>query len=127
MDILQDIDLELLPSKTYRLVGNRILGTVDGPEAIKQAVDKILRTERYVYLIYNGDYGVELERFIGENFDFIKADLERTIEDALTADDRISGISDFEMEQTATNALGCKFTVNTIEGSYNQQQEVGIR
>ena len=127
MDILQDIDLELLPSKTYRLVGNRILGTVDGPEAIKQAVDKILRTERYVYLIYNGDYGVELERFIGENFDFIKADLERTIEDALTADDRISGISDFEMEQTATNASGCKFTVNTIEGSYNQQQEVGIR
>lgn len=34
---------------------------MDGMEAVKQAVYKILQTERYKYVIYDWNYGVELE------------------------------------------------------------------
>ena len=127
MNDLELLELEetFLPSQTYHVRNGRILGKVDGLDAVVQAVDKLLKTERFAYVIYQ-DYGVELERFIGQNFDFIQADLERTITDALLVDDRIEGISDFEMEQTKKDTLWCRFRVNTIEGSFITSTEVTI-
>ena len=61
---------------------------------------------------------------IGEESDFVMADLERTIEDALTSDDRIESISDFEIEQADKQTITCKFTVNTIAGAYAEVVEV---
>lgn len=123
-DLLEGLEEEMIPSKTFKIVGNRIQGLTDGLDAIRQTVDKILHTERFVYPIYSDNVGAELERFIGADYDFIEADLERTIEDALTADDRIEGITDFEMNQTASNTLACKFIVDTVEGLYAQETEV---
>jgi len=115
-----------LPSRTYHVHNGRIQGNIDGLGAIRQAVDKLLRTERFAYVIYSHNYGTEIERFKGENFDFVKADLERTIADALSADDRIEGISDFEMEQTERATLTCHFIVNTIEGAFLNEMEVTV-
>nr|WP_313785006.1 DUF2634 domain-containing protein [Paenibacillus larvae] len=39
---------------------------MDGLEAIRQAVHKILHTERYEHLIYSPDYGSELTGLIGQ-------------------------------------------------------------
>jgi len=115
---LETLETEMIPSKTYRIINGRIIGMIDGLESVVQAVDKILRTERFVYEIYGEEYGIELERFIGANFDFVKADLQRTIKDALFIDERIEDITDFEMEQVVPNTLKCRFTVNTIEGTF---------
>ena len=126
MEDLQFLELEetVLPSRTYHVKNGRILSQVDGLDSIVQAVDKLLKTERFAYVIYSQNYGVELERFIGQNFDFVKADLERTISDALLVDDRIDHIGDFEMEQTNGNTLSCRFMVNTIEGEFRSGTEV---
>lgn len=53
---------EQKPSLTWEmdLNSNRIKGKIDGIEAIKQAVEKILLTERYAYRIYSWNYGSEL-------------------------------------------------------------------
>lgn len=45
----QDFEITEQPTKTYRmnLESNRVRGYVDGQEAMKQAIFKILQTERY--------------------------------------------------------------------------------
>ena len=100
-EVISDYEDEMMSSKTYRLdpETKRITGYIDGVEAIRQYVYKVLSTERASFSIYGTDdginYGVELERFIGKSFSFIKSDIERTITDALMQDERILGIKDF--------------------------------
>jgi phage baseplate assembly protein W len=66
-DILEDLKETSEPSYTYRmdLETSRILNYCDNLEAIKQAIYKILNTERYDYPIYSQNYGIELEELIG--------------------------------------------------------------
>ena len=49
-------------TRTYKmdLETGRVTGYVDGTEAMRQAILKILLTERFAYLIYSWDYGIEL-------------------------------------------------------------------
>ena len=129
----QDIDLtnlevETRPSLTYRLdfERKRIGGMVDNEEAIMQLVMKILYTERYAYVIYSSDYGVELERLIGQEYDFIVSDLERTIKEALLVDDRILDVVDFETVKTGLDTMTAKFKVISILGDANIETEVQI-
>ncbi len=129
----QDIDLtnlevETQPSLTYRLdfERKRIGGMVDNEEAIMQLVMKILYTERYAYVIYSSDYGVELERLIGQDYDYIVSDLERTIKEALLVDDRILDIEEFEMEQTGLDTMNASFKVISILGELDFETEVII-
>jgi len=129
----QQVDLTNLevisqPSMTYKLdfERKRISGKIDNEEAIMQLVMKILYTERYAYVIYSSQYGVELDRLIGKDYDFIVSDLERTITEALLADDRILGITDFVAEQTAIDRMTATFTVNSVVGSVNINTEVII-
>jgi hypothetical protein len=129
----QQVDLTNLevvnqPSLTYKLdfERKRISGKIDNEEAIRQLVMKILYTERYAYVIYSSQYGVELDRLIGKDYDFIVSDLERTITEALLADDRILSITDFVAEQTAIDRMTATFTVNSVVGSVNINTEVII-
>ena len=116
------------PSLTYYLDMDkkRISGMIDNQEAIKQAVIKILNTERYAYVIYNSEYGVELERLVGADYDFIVSDLKRTISEALMADDRVLSISDFKIQKTGVDSLTASFTVNSVFGSDKISVEVQV-
>ena len=125
---LTNMEIENQPSLTYRLDFDRkrIGGKVDNEEAIMQLVMKILYTERYAYVIYSSQYGVELDRLIGQEYDFIISDLERTITEALLADDRILSIADFTTEQTAIDRMAVSFRVNSVVGATNISTEVQI-
>ncbi|SEN73442.1 Protein of unknown function [Amphibacillus marinus] len=120
----EEIEETLLPSRTYAVYNNRIIGTVDGIKAIRQAVEKILRTQLFNYEIYTETYGIESDRLIGQNFDFVRADIQRTIEDALLIDDRIEEINDFRIISETRNALAVGFTVLSIEGLFPIESEV---
>ncbi len=129
----QEVDLTNLEvvtqsSLTYRLdfERKRIGSKIDNEEAIMQMVMKILYTERYAYVIYSSQYGVELDRLIGQEYDFIISDLERTITEALLADDRILSITDFTTEQTAIDRMAVSFRVNSVVGATNISTEVQI-
>ena len=65
-EIIKQADM---PSKTYRIdfQTGRISGTVDGRDAMVQAIRKILQTERFQYLIYSWNYGMEWSRLIGKS------------------------------------------------------------
>lgn len=53
-----------MPNKSYRMkiADEKIVGNIDDLEAIAQACYKILNTERYQYVIYSWNYGIELHR-----------------------------------------------------------------
>ena len=125
---LTNLEVVSQPSLTYKLdfERKRISGKIDNEEAIRQLVMKILYTERYAYVIYSPQYGVELDRLMGKDYNFIVSDLERTITEALLADDRILSITDFVAEQTAIDRMTATFTVNSIVGSANINTEVKI-
>lgn len=114
-----------MPSLTYRIdpVSKRIVGMVDERDALLQAVDKILNTERYAYVIYSSQYGAELERLVGKPMDFVMADLPRVIEAALLTDDRIQGIKDYTAEISGSDLIAT-FTVVSFDGELIYTTEV---
>lgn len=108
---------EKMPSYTPKIdfERNRIMDTVDNIDAMEQAIYLILQTERYESIIYNWYYGVEFDTLIGKSRELITSELERRIKEALTEDDRINRISDFDIKFTSDKAI-VSFTVNTIFG-----------
>lgn len=119
---------EIIPTTTYQVSGGRIHGKIDGLSAMTQAIEKVLVTERFEDLIYRGIYGVEFDRLIGQSFDFIEADLSRTIQEALQVDDRILGVSNFRIDRDANlasnNEIHCFFEVETIHGIVHAERSL---
>ena len=73
----------------------------DGIDAIKVWIEKILRTEKGRYPIYdNTEYGCHLEDLIiGNSYtvEFIEAELKREIEDALKQNPQIKSVTNFKI------------------------------
>ena len=113
------------PSKTYRIVGDRIEGFCDGKQAVMQAIDLMLNTERWRHLIYSGDYGVELEELLGQSRGYLEADMERRFSEALAEDDRITGIRDFAMSFEGDRAV-ISFIAETVFGDAAIERGVEI-
>lgn len=124
---LEEVEISTQPSKTYNLDVDKkeIIGMTDEQQAVLQAVYLILSTERYVYPIYSHKYGVELENLIGMPRDYVTSELKHRIEEALTQDDRIEGVSDWHFEFVG-RIIKVKFAVNTIYGDINAEKEVNI-
>lgn len=95
------LDIEEIPTPTPRIIieKNRLMGSCDGLEAIKQAVYLILNVERYRYVIYSSNYGVEFDDLLGKPVPYVLPELKRRIEEALTQDDRITGVDGLSLRQ----------------------------
>ncbi len=114
-----------LPSKTYKMTEDRIAGFVDGLEAVKQAIYHILMVERYSCLIYDDNYGVELEQYIGQDMEFIEATIESTLKEALTYDLRITDVIVTDI-QKQENIVLIKFTVKSVYGDIQMEVNVNV-
>ncbi|MCB7082015.1 MAG: DUF2634 domain-containing protein [Acidaminococcus intestini] len=120
---------EKWPSKTYvmNIDGERITGTMtDDIEAVKQAIYKILNTERYQYPIYSWNYGVELADLFGKPIAYVLPEIPRRIKEALVADDRIIDATAFELSHDKRGNVLAKFKVITIFGNFDAGKEVRI-
>ena len=116
-----DITVKEQPTKTYKMElykGNYILGFVDSQKAMEQAIYKIIRTERYKYIIYSWNYGIELEDLFGMPVEYCVVELERRISEALLQDNRITTVHTFEFdtESERGTVLIKKFIAETIFG-----------
>ena len=114
------IEAEEQPSLTYRLdlESGRIVGFVDKLEAVNQAVKKAIITPRFKCLIYNNQYGSEVEEAIiskDASQEYINTGIEGFIKDALRRDTRIMSIYDFYVEFKEDKAY-VFFRVDTIFG-----------
>lgn len=126
-DLLQDFTFETLPSKTFKLSHNTltITGTVDEIQAVEQAVSLILNVERYQWLIYSWNYGVELHGLIGQPVDFCLPEIERRVKEALLQDDRITDVQNFAFKVNKKKVL-TTFMVVSIFGEIETEMAVEI-
>lgn len=110
------------PDLTYRMGESAIVGKItDRIESVKQSISHILSTERYSNPIYDDDYGVELEKYIGQDKGTVIADIENTLNEALTQDDRITKIKVNSItDGVESNSLVVEFTVYTIYGEIGE-------
>ena len=123
-----ELEVETMPSKQHKmdLDKNRIIGTCDTLEAVKQSIFKILNTERYSYLIYSWDYGIELTDLYGQSPVYVCSEIERRVKEALSQDDRITDITDFEFDISRKGVVSVTFTVHTFFGDLNEEMVVNI-
>jgi len=124
----QDIDTTnlIMSGLTYKVDWERgtIAGIIDGLDSLRQAVLKILTTERYRHLIYSNDYGTEYKEILGKDQLYVRAEIRRMITEALLQDDRIEQINDFLTIWNSGDDIRVSFTVQTIYGSFQINEEV---
>lgn len=130
--LTEELEEKSYAGKSYRVIitesqedYDRISGYVDDMEAIRQAIYLILSTERYEYIIYSWDYGVELKDLFGKPMSYIISELPRRITEALTTDNRIEDVTDFEFEHKG-KVLHTTFNVVTNIGNVETRLEVDI-
>ena len=116
------------PTLTYRMDREKeyIKGKTDDIEAMKQAVYKILMTERYGSIIYSGDYGIELADLFGQPVSYVCPELERRITEALLWDRRIESVDNFQFDLSKRGIVSVRFNVQTVFGSFETEREVNI-
>lgn len=105
------------PSKTYRLTGTRIGGIIDGQEAIEQFIWKAVTTAYQRYLIYDGQYGCELDNLIGATVtrELVDEEIPRVIREALMYDDRIDSVDGFVVRHEE-DKMYISFNVELVTG-----------
>lgn len=126
-DFESELEIEEQPSKTYKidLVRKRVIGYVDGREAIEQAIYKILATDRYEYLIYSWNYGAEIAQLFGQPIPYVYSELKRLITEALTHDERIEAVDAFLFSKNKSK-VSVEFVAHTVEGNIPAGIEVDV-
>ena len=106
------------PTLTYYwdIEKDHIRGYTDGQLAMKQAIFKILTTERYKWVIYSWNYGVELADLKGQPVTYCVPEIKRRVTEALLYDDRIEAVDGWEFDLTVRDLVQCKFVARTIFG-----------
>lgn len=117
-----DIEIVQQPSRTYRLdlKNGRVSGMTDGFDAVRQAVYKIIHTERFAYLIYDPSYGYEGRGLIGKDQLFVQSEIRRRVQEALLQDDRITGVEDLQIKFEGDEAR-VRFTVVSDYGTFDME------
>lgn len=124
---IQDVVFESQPDLTWWRDPdtNRIVGMADGHKAVAQAVEVMLLVERFRWQIYKPFFGMQWEGLLGQNPGYVAAELQRRIREAVTIDDRVTGISNFSYTISG-DTMTAEVTVNTVYGPLNQTVEVTL-
>jgi len=116
-------------TRTFRIdwENKRIIGTIDGLEALSQHCKKMLLTQRHKYLIYDDDIGSEHETLIGADVpeEYIESELPRMITDALIGDNRIVDIRDFVQEKHGDERI-VTFTIDSVYGEIEMEAGLSV-
>lgn len=124
---LIDSSTEAVPTKTPYIdwETGRMYGYVDGIEAMKQHVKKTLLTPRFKCIIYDNQYGSEVDNLIRGDMDYelIQVEAIRVIQDALLCDKRITDVYDFDFLQNKDD-MRVRFSVDTVYGTLHGQEVI---
>lgn len=127
--LIEDQDEEEVdePTLTFEVKNGRIRRKIDDYPAMVQAVDKILRTERFVWAIYDDQYGHDLETLIGKDMEYAKTEVDRMIKEALYDDDRVIDVKITEIKQISADSLSVSGVCSTVYGDISIETEVETR
>lgn len=112
-------------TKTYKLYPDKIQGNTDELDALRQAIYKVLSTEKYEHPIYSFSYGVDYASLIGKDRTYVQIELKRRIKECLLQDERITSVDNF-VYTIAGDEMLCEFEVQSIYGALTIQKEVTV-
>ena len=117
---------EIPPTRTYKIdfENKRMIGHVEGPDAVVQFVQKVLSTPKYAYEIYDWYYGHELEKVARQDYEYAVARIPNILREALLVDSRITRVTDFEFQKTSLDSILVSCSIGTIYGDIQYEQEV---
>jgi len=123
----QDFEVVTKPSRTWQLqqLDTRLYTRIDTLESVKQMCYCILNTERYQYMIYSWNFGIELADLFGKAIEYVLPELTDRITNALMQDDRVLSVSNFEYTIGKGTVLA-EFDVETVFGSFVASKEVSV-
>lgn len=106
---------------------NKIKDYIDGIKAVKQAIYKILMTEKNKYEIYDENFGVTFSDLFGKNIYYAESEIPVRIKNALLKDSRITDVYDFSFSYPeGKGVISVKFYVSSIFGDDEFNLEVKI-
>ena len=123
---IKNLEVVKQPSLQHKmnLSDSFIAGKCDGKEGLKQAVYKILSTERYENVIYSRNYGVEFKDLFGQPVKTVIALIESRIKEALLQDDRITDVDGFIFDTSQKHKVSVTFTVHSELGDFEVIKKV---
>lgn len=105
------------------------LVVLEGIDALKMWIVKVIRTEKFRFRIYESEddeqYGVLLEDLIGSSFDreFIEAEIEREVTEALLLHEYIISVDEWQFERNSKK-MAIIFAVTTYDESLDMEVEL---
>ncbi|MFZ5987090.1 MAG: DUF2634 domain-containing protein [Bacillota bacterium] len=99
------------------ILENGRIKILEGAEALKVWICKMLKTPRYRYLIYSWNYGSELEELIGKGHasSTVQNEVKRLLQDALAINSNIKGVENVNLT-FQRDRLDISFTAVTDYG-----------
>jgi hypothetical protein len=119
VDIIEEETSERTRTYNIDFENGRIYGFCDGLEACKQAMTKILLTERFKNLIYSDEYGSEvLDAFMAGGFsdEFLETEIPALVTEALMEDVRVLNVDNFKLNLKG-DEVDIECDVTTIYGN----------
>lgn len=123
VDLNTEIKYADLPTNTFIIdwTSKQISRMDSGLDAMRQAVEIILRNERFRWQIYDSNFGSELEDLPGEEYDYIVSEIPRRIADAFSVDNRILSTENFSFSRLESGDLTVMFDVITVFGTLSEE------
>lgn len=126
------VETENITTKTYAINWdtNRIVGYVNEQSALRQFIKKSLITPRYKCLIYDSDYGSEIEANILQSYitrEYLETELPFLVKDAIIHDERILDVYDFKFDYDSVSSkdeIIISFSVDTIFGTMEVEEVI---
>ncbi len=119
------IQKQTFSNRSYNDSGTCIRGMVNDLEALGQAIRKRLSTQQFEYPIYRFNYGVNWRDLIGQDQEYIRAEMQRMIRETLAEDDRILSVDGFVFEFRGITCT-CSFQVSSIFGQIREEVSVSV-
>ena len=106
--------------KDEPLIENNEFVIVEGNNAIKVWIYKVIKTVRYQYPIYSWDYGCEISSLIGQKYTkgLTKSEAERYIKEAILINPYITDVKIIDIN-FSEDILSVSIQVDTIYGEVN--------
>ncbi len=104
---------------------NRHVKTVVGKEYVKQFIQKVIRTAKGRYKIYDA-YGAEVISLIGKVLPqaFMQSEVQRTISEALLKCEYIKSVDNVSVQKDHTDKAVINITVTTDFGTLKEVSDI---
>lgn len=123
-DYVKDIAFDFA-SNSFKLQDGKPI-ILEGVDALKQWIEKALRTARYRWPAYTWDYGSEIEDIIGLDLsnEILESELKRAIKETLLINQFINGVYDFKVTRNGS-IRNISFTVDTtLDDTFTQEVNI---